>query len=160
MTSKERLCRAHFQVVQTKKAVAQLVAMIDELASERQRLTRFIAEEEDRTKVRDRTRNTYSLAAIDAAQRGDRLDRSIADLKLRLERTLTERHAAIAHHAISKAPAVGRLQAQGGHPPLEMLNGPRRLKRRRLPGALTIGAVSDLGPRSPLRLTATPSIGM
>jgi hypothetical protein len=99
------LLRARFDATAKARDVADLQLAISEMEQLRSALRDFIGREEERTRVRDVTRYTYSSAAIAARERARNLDRSIADLTTKLEVAIADRDQAAAVVAALEATA-------------------------------------------------------
>ena len=103
MKMNERVRRARFTAAAKARAVADLQAAIAIIERTISALSQDIAAEERRTRVVDRSRVTYSLAAKDAADRSQRLQKTIAALKTNLHSAVVERDDALAQVIILEA---------------------------------------------------------
>ena len=83
-----------FEAEEKSRKVADLESMIREFDQMAADLDRQIANEEDRTGVKDRAHFAYSTFAKAAAQRRDNLATSVADLREKLALAMKERDAA------------------------------------------------------------------
>jgi hypothetical protein len=99
------LLRGRFDAKEKARAAADLQSAISEMEHLTSALNRFIAREEERTRVNDATRYTYSPAAMAARERVLKLNRSIADLTAKLEAAIFERDQALAAVAVLEATA-------------------------------------------------------
>ncbi len=112
MKSRENALRLkRFEAEEKSRKVADLESMIREFDQMVVDLDRQIANEEDRTGVRDRSHFAYSTFAKAAAQRRDNLATSVADLREKLAIALKERDAAA--DTLSKS-EVGEGSARDG----------------------------------------------
>ena len=95
MKARENALRLkRFEAEEKTRKVADLESMIREFDQMAADLDRQIANEEDRTGVRDRAHFAYSTFAKAAAQRRDNLATSVADLREKLAVAVKERDAA------------------------------------------------------------------
>ena len=83
-----------FEAEAKARKVADLESMIREIDQMAADLDRQIANEEDRTGVKDRKHFAYSTFAKAAAQRRDNLATSVEDLRAKLAIAVQERNAA------------------------------------------------------------------
>lgn len=95
MKARENALRLkRFEAEEKARKVADLESMIREFDQMIVDLDRQIANEEDRTGVKDRAHFAYSTFAKAAAQRRDNLATSVADLREKLAIAVKERDAA------------------------------------------------------------------
>src|SRR5204863_1899014 len=87
----ERVRRARFTANAKTRTVADLETAIATLERTNAALTQFIAAEERRTKITNRSSAVYSMAASDSADRSRRLQKTIAELKSNLHSAIIER---------------------------------------------------------------------
>jgi hypothetical protein len=99
----ERVHRARFTAAAKVRTVVELETAIATTGRTISALSEFIATEERRTKVTNRSSAIYSMAAKDSADRSDRLQRTIAALKNKLHAAISERDSAVAHVSILEA---------------------------------------------------------
>ena len=92
----ERVRRARFIAKAKIRTVTDLETAITTLERTNAALTQFIAAEERRTKITNRTSAVYSMAASDSADRSKRLQKTIAELKTNLRSAIIERDSAVA----------------------------------------------------------------
>ena len=90
------LQRGRFDAVAKARAVADLQSAISEMEQLMSALNRFVAREEERTRVSDLTHYTYSPAAMAARERVLKLNQSITDLIAKLEIAIVDRDQALA----------------------------------------------------------------
>lgn len=79
------LARARFDVASATRQLAELEGVITRMQRAAAELTQFVSIEETRTHVSDPTHCRYSLAAVGATERLNRLKNSIIALQLELE---------------------------------------------------------------------------
>jgi hypothetical protein len=99
------LAHARFDATAKARAVADLQSAISELEQLMLALTRFIHREEQRTRVSDVSRYTYSLTAVAARKRVLKLNQSIINLTTRLKAAIVDRDEAVARVATLEATA-------------------------------------------------------
>lgn len=109
-----------FEAEAKARKVADLESMIREFDQMAADLDRQIANEEDRTGVKDRKHFAYSTFAKAAAQRRDNLATSVADLREKLAVAIKERDAAAdllskSEVGESSARETGRNRRHGGN---------------------------------------------
>jgi len=103
-----------FEVAERARKVASLEATIRDFALMAADLSRQIANEEDRTGVRDQTHFAYSTFAKATAQRRANLLISVADLKLKLASARRDyEEAALALKRLEPAEERDRLHRKG-----------------------------------------------
>jgi hypothetical protein len=90
------LLRGRFDATAKARAVADLQSAISEMEQLMSALNRFVAREEERTRVSDLTHYTYSPAAMAARERVLKLNQSITDLIAKLEIAIVDRDQALA----------------------------------------------------------------
>lgn len=115
MTSRDSTLRAkRFAVSEQARKVAQLEATIRDFEILAVDLSRQIANEEDRTGVRDQAHFAYSTFAKAAAQRRSNLLASVAELKVKLAAARHDyEEAAVALKRLEPAEERGRLRRKG-----------------------------------------------
>ena len=115
MNMDERVRRARFTTAAKVRTVVELEAAIATMERTISALSQFIAAEERRTNVTNRSSAIYSMAATDSADRSKRLQKTIAELKSNLHIAIIERDSAVAHVAIlevtfAKKPSPSRAE--------------------------------------------------
>jgi flagellar FliJ protein len=85
------LSRARFDVASTTRQFADLEGVISRMQRAAAELTQFVIIEETRTHISNPKHCRYSLAAIGATERLNRLKNSVAVLQLELERARVRR---------------------------------------------------------------------
>jgi hypothetical protein len=90
------LLRGRFDATAKARAVADLQSAISEMEQLMSALNRFVAREEERTRVSDLTHYTYSPAAMAARERVLKLNQSITDLIAKFEIAIVDRDQALA----------------------------------------------------------------
>jgi hypothetical protein len=90
------LLRGRFDATAKARSVAELQSAISEMEQLMSALNRFVAREEERTRVSDVTHYTYSPAAMAARERVLKLNQSITDLIAKLEIAIVDRDQALA----------------------------------------------------------------
>ena len=96
MNIDERVRRARFTANAKIRTVADLETTIATLERTHAALTQFIATEERRTKITNRSSAVYSMAASGSADRSRRVQKTIAQLKTNLHSAIIERDSAVA----------------------------------------------------------------
>jgi hypothetical protein len=100
MDMDERLRRARFYAAAKARTIVDLQVAIKNMETTASDLRQFIDTEERRTKITDRSRVTYSLAANHAADRAHRLQKTIVELASRLRIAIIERDSTVAQISI------------------------------------------------------------
>jgi hypothetical protein len=108
----------HRDAAAKSRKVALLGTMITDFEAMAAHLTREIAAEEERTKIKDPAHVKYSTWAKSVALRRDNLSRSVADLKSKLEVAKGELEAAARMRALELAESG----AQSISPPTEVVS--------------------------------------
>ncbi|MBS0242809.1 MAG: flagellar export protein FliJ [Proteobacteria bacterium] len=102
-----------FEAREKARKVSDLEMMIREFEGMASDLDRQIANEEERTGIRDAKHFAYSTFAKAARQRRDNLQISVDDLKAKLAIALEERDAAAEDLARAEAPEARDTQTRG-----------------------------------------------
>ena len=97
MNMDERVRRARFTTAAKVRTVVELETAIATMERTISALSQFIAAEERRTNVTNRSSAIYSMAATDSDDRSKRLQKTIAELKSNLHMAVIERDSAFAH---------------------------------------------------------------
>jgi uncharacterized protein YoxC len=97
------LLRERFDATIKARTVADLHLAVSEIEQLMSALNRFIAREEERTRVSDVTQYTYSPAAMAARERVLKLNQSLSEFTAKLEIAVRDRDRAVAAVAALEA---------------------------------------------------------
>jgi hypothetical protein len=106
MKMDERVHRARFTAAAKVRIVVELETAIATMERTISALSQFIAAEERRTKVTNRSSPIYSMAAKDSADRSNRLEETIGAFKNKHHVAIIERDSAVAQVSILEATLV------------------------------------------------------